>query len=73
MNAEHYNDLITTALRTRDGLDLTTLDEYYRQYCLREAQQYLAEGLLRIADNHLSLTRKGLFVSDMVMIALVCV
>ena len=69
----HYNDLITTALRTRDGLDLTTLDKYYRQYCLREAQQYLAEGLLRIADNHLSLTRKGLFVSDMVMSALVCV
>lgn len=69
----HYNDRITTALRTSDGLDLTTLSDKYRQFCLREAQPYLSDGLLRQQDSHIMLTRKGLFVSDMVMSALMMV
>jgi oxygen-independent coproporphyrinogen-3 oxidase len=69
----HYNDRITTALRTSDGLDLTTLSDRYRRYCLQEARQFLADGLLRLADNRLVLTRKGLFVSDMVMSGLMSV
>jgi len=65
--ATHYNDCITTALRTSDGLDLTTLPDYYRSYCLQEAQRFLNDGLLRLHDNHLILTRKGLFVSDYIL------
>ena len=68
-----YNDRITVALRTSDGLDLTTLSERHRRYCLHEAQRYLDDGLLQQAGNHLVLTRRGLFVSDMVMSALVLV
>lgn len=30
----HYNDRITVALRTREGLDLTTLSPKQRRYCL---------------------------------------
>lgn len=66
-----YNDLITVALRTREGLDLTTLTEKHRRYCLKEAQRYIADGLLQHSGNQLSLTRKGLFVSDMVMSGLI--
>ena len=62
-----YNDRIATALRTRDGLNLGELDERYRQYCLTEAQRFIADGLLEIVDNNLRLTRRGLFVSNMVM------
>ena len=69
----HYNDRITTALRTREGLDLSTLSEKHRRYCLKEAERYLSDGLLRLEGNQLALTRKGLFVSDMVMSALVFV
>ena len=69
----HYNDRITTALRTSDGLDLTTLSDKYRHFCLREAQPYLSDGLLRQQDSHIMLTREGLFVSDMVMSALMMV
>ena len=69
----HYNDLITTALRTSDGLDLATLSDKYRHFCLREAQPYLSDGLLRQQDSHIMLTREGLFVSDMVMSALMMV
>ena len=69
----HYNDRITVALRTSDGLDLDSLTERHRSYCISEAQRFLDDGLLRLRDNHLVLTRKGLFVSDYIMSALVIV
>jgi oxygen-independent coproporphyrinogen-3 oxidase len=69
----HYNDRITTALRTCDGLNLATLPDRFSNYCLQEAQPFLRNGLLRLEDNHLTLTRQGLFVSDMVMSSLMMV
>ena len=69
----HYNDRITTALRTIDGLDLSTLSDKHRHYCMQEARRFLSDGLLRQDDQHLILTRKGLFVSDMVMSSLMLV
>ena len=62
-----YNDRITVALRTCEGLDLNTLPDEQRSYCMNNARRFLDDGLLREKDNHLLLTRKGLFVSDMVM------
>lgn len=67
----HYNDRITVALRTREGLDLTTLSPKHRRYCLKEAQRFIDNGELRIDDDHLSLTRKGLFISDYIMSSLI--
>ena len=66
-----YNDAITVALRTKDGLDLDKLSEKHKQYCLANAQKFIKDGLL--TDNHhrLRLTRKGLFVSDMIMSELI--
>ena len=69
----HYNDRIATAMRTSDGLDLTMLTDHQRSYCLQEAQISLHSGLLRLQDNRLTLTREGLFVSDMVMSSLMIV
>ena len=34
---------------------------------MNNARRFLDDGLLREKDHHLVLTRKGLFVSDMVM------
>ena len=63
-----YNDAITVAFRTSRGLDLQALSPKHRTYCLENAQRYLDDGLLeRTQDNHLRLTRRGLFVSDMIM------
>ena len=62
-----YNDLITTALRTREGINLTTLPHSFRDYLLENAQKNIVRHLLEITDNHLHLTRQGLFVSDDVM------
>lgn len=63
----HYDDLITTALRTKEGIDINGLEEKYRHHLLAEAQRHIAQGLLTLTDNRLSLSRKGLYVSDMVM------
>ena len=67
----HYNDRITVALRTSNGLDLDTLPDKYRSYCLHEAQRFIDDGLLRCDGHHLVLTRNGLFVSDYIMGSLV--
>lgn len=66
-----YNDLITTALRTSDGIDLkkmelefgTTL--YYT--LIKEANKHIERQLMQINENRLSLTRKGLYISDDIM------
>ena len=68
-----YNDTVTVALRTREGLDLTQLSESHRRYCEENAKRFLDDGLLRIDGNRLNLTRRGLFVSDMIMSELMMV
>ena len=68
-----YNDIVTVALRTREGINLNALSEKYRNYCIKNARRYLDDGLLELTTplspvtSHLRLTRRGLFVSDMVM------
>ncbi len=62
-----YNDTVTIALRTREGLNLSRLSESHRYYCLENAKRFLDDELLRIDDERLHLTRRGLFVSDMIM------
>lgn len=62
-----YNDRITVALRTCEGLRLDELSEQQRNYLLRSARRYVDDGLLQLTGTHIRLTRRGLFVSDMVM------
>jgi oxygen-independent coproporphyrinogen-3 oxidase len=72
-----YNDLVTVALRTREGLDLAQLSEKHKNYCMKIARRLLDGGLIQLQQQqsihsslptlHLSLTRRGLFVSDMIM------
>jgi oxygen-independent coproporphyrinogen-3 oxidase len=69
----HYNDRITVALRTCEGLSLSELTDRQQKYLLRSAQRYLDDGLLELLDGCIKLTRKGLFVSDMVMADLMMV
>ena len=68
-----YNDTITVALRTKEGIDLSLLAKKHRDYCMKNARRYIDDGLLELSvveDSNfptLHLTRRGLFVSDMVM------
>ena len=62
-----YDELVMTALRTCEGLDTRMLSEEDRQYCLSQAKRFLNDGLLTLDGSNLRLTRKGLFVSNMIM------
>ncbi len=62
-----YNDTITTALRTAEGIDMTSLSTKHRDHCLASAETYITQGLLELKNNRLRISRKGIFVSDMIM------
>ena len=66
-----YNDLITTALRTSDGIDLMKMEQEFGKELadrlLQEAQPHISRRLMKIRDGRLSLTREGLYISDDVM------
>lgn len=63
----HYNDIVTTELRTSEGIDLSRLDDKYVQYIVRQAARHVADKTVGINDGHLKLTREGLYISDMIM------
>lgn len=63
----HYNDIVTTELRTSEGIDLSRLDDKYVQYIVKQAARHVADKTVVINDGHLKLTREGLYISDMIM------
>lgn len=63
----HYDDTVMTALRTREGITFDTLEPKYRDYLLGSARRYIDDGELELSDGRLSLTRKGIYISDMIM------
>ena len=63
----HYDDLVTTALRTRDGLSLAQLEPRFRDYALKAAQPYLADGSLELLGDRLRIARQALYISDEIM------
>lgn len=70
-NDTTFNDIITTALRTSDGIDLnaleTSLGKRYRNTLISAAGKHIEQGLLEIRHDRLRLTAEGIFISDMVM------
>lgn len=66
-----WDDLIVTALRTCEGIDLSMVRRCfgtdYLQYLLDTAQLSIQQNLLKVENDHLRLTRQGIPVSDMVM------
>lgn len=70
-NDTTFNDIITTALRTSDGIELnameTRLGKRYRNTLISAAGKHLEQGLLEIRHDRLRLTAEGIFISDMVM------
>ena len=63
----HYNDLITTALRKREGIDIENVKEPYKSFMLANAKKGIEKGNISIDNGRLHLTRKGLYISDEVM------
>lgn len=63
-----YNECVMTSLRTRWGIPMDdveqTLGPDLRQYCMDMARPHLQNGKLEMRNNHLCLTREGIFISD---------
>ncbi|MBQ8694342.1 MAG: radical SAM family heme chaperone HemW [Bacteroidaceae bacterium] len=74
---ERYNDTILTRLRTADGIPLKWIKEKFNErlnaYLLRAAKKEIALGNLKKKEGHLSLTEKGVFISDAVIRELIYV
>ena len=66
-----YNDIVTTALRTSDGIPLerltARLGAAFTEYLTKEAAPYIARGLMEQRGSNLRLTRRGIYISDAVM------
>jgi oxygen-independent coproporphyrinogen-3 oxidase len=69
-----YNEFILTRLRMMKGIDFFELLSLFGKvncdYCLRQSQKYIENQCLEWKDNHLRLIRKGIFVSDGIIAAL---
>lgn len=67
----HFNDIITTATRTAEGVSLEKIKrefgDKYLNNLMNEAKKHIANGMLEIADNNLRLTKEGVFISDSIM------
>ena len=61
---ELYNEYVMTRLRLPEGVDLTALSTENRTYFLRMAQPHIDGKRLTFSENHVSLSRIGLFVSN---------
>ena len=59
-----YDEFVMTRLRTSIGIPLDELSPIDRHYCLSQAAQHIAHGLLLVSENHLCLTREGIFTSN---------
>ncbi len=63
----HYDDLITTTMRTREGLDVTMLERKYADYIMKQAAPWIKDGKLTFEQGRIHLTRAGLFISDSIL------
>lgn len=68
-----YNDIITTALRTCEGIDIESLTEPQRQYIMKQARPHMDSGMMKLTGKNLHLTRKGIYVSNDIMADLIFV
>lgn len=68
---ESYNDTILTRLRTAKGIPLKWMKEKFNdrlnRYLQQMAEKEIALGNLKEENGHLSLTEKGIFISDAVI------
>lgn len=64
----HYEDVVLTSLRTAEGIDLAKIRRDFGSqrldFLLAAADQDLRQGYLVREDDHLRLTRRGIYLSD---------
>lgn len=66
-----YNDLVTTALRTSQGIRLSALTPHYRSFLLQQAKRFIDQHLMEIEGDYIRLTTEGIYISDAIMTDLI--
>ena len=65
---DKYNEYVMTRLRTAKGISLLEVSEqfglHYKKYLVKMAASQIAQGNLKEQSLHLSVTKKGKFLSD---------
>lgn len=64
---ERINDKIFTGLRTRNGLNISSIPFHYQEKILKNAQKYIRNGLIEHNKNSLSIPENKWLVSDMII------
>lgn len=64
---ERFNDVIITSLRTSDGLDLGTLTEKRRDYLIKTASTFVADGSMIKTGQNLRISEPAWFRSDAIL------
>ena len=66
-----YNDMVTTALRTCEGISMSLVrqlfGDYFLQYLRRNSQKNIARDLLEITGDYIHLTKEAVIISDSVI------
>ena len=69
--ADRYNDMLLTRLRTRQGIDETQMAKQFTpsliDYLYRMATPHLSCGNMEHHNGYLRITRQGLFISDSII------
>ena len=64
---DRLTELVMLRLRTKEGINLTSLNEQIRNKLLSKAKPFIESGKLKIADNHLSATRQGIAILNLII------
>ena len=72
--SEKFNDYVMVSLRTAEGIDLEYIEkEFGGEFiteCLQNSQPFIDSLHLNLSDNRLSLTTKGVLISNQILIEL---
>jgi oxygen-independent coproporphyrinogen-3 oxidase len=68
---DRFNDYVLTSLRTMWGLDLNIVKDEFgelrHKYCLEKVDKFIESSDVRIENDHIILTDKGVFISNDIM------
>ena len=64
---DKYNEQIMLSLRTAGGIDLQKLTEQQRAYCMEQAATFVANKQLRLTENRIVATMKGINILNMII------
>jgi len=64
---DKYNDTVITALRTKEGIDISRIDKKYKKHFEQTAQKLEKSGVIKKEGNNYKITKEGINISNYIM------